>query len=99
MPKPAKDVAAGLRKKGFQSENSKDVHYRLYVNGKKTMVCTKISHGEKEIHDGLLGAMARQLKLSRKQFNDLVDCPLQQHEYLKILRDIGIIEPLTGETK
>src|SRR5579863_4648319 len=75
MPKRAKDVAGGLESKGFRRENSKDVHYRLYVDGKKTVIYTMISHGEKEIHDGLLGTMARQVKLSRRQFNDLIDCP------------------------
>lgn len=36
---------------------------------------TKISHGETEIGDGLIMAMSRQLKLSKSQFQDLVNCP------------------------
>ncbi len=92
MPKPAKAVAASLEKKGFRSENSKDIHYRLYVDGKKTIVYTKISHGEKEIHDGLLGTMARQVKLTRKQFNALIDCPLNLDDYVKILITAGVVK-------
>ncbi len=91
MPKAAKDVAASLLKKGFQRRNSGDVYYRLYVDGKKTIVYTMISHGEKEIHDGLLGAMARQVKLSRKQFNDLVDCPLALEQYMQLLQKQGVV--------
>lgn len=67
MPKAAKDVAAGLERKGFQLRDNDHSFYHLYVDGKKTMIFTKISHGEKEIHDSLLGAMARQVKLNRKQ--------------------------------
>ena len=92
MPKAAKDVAAGLEKKGFHRDNSKDVHYRLFIDGEKTIIYTMISHGEKEIHDGLLGTMARQVKLPRKQFNDLIDCPLAFDEYVNILRKAGHVE-------
>ena len=95
MPKNAKDVAAGLEKKGFLRENSKDVHYRLYVDGKKTIVYTMISHGEKQIHDGLLGTMSKQVKLTRKQFNDLIDCPLKLEDYVEILRKSGTVAPAT----
>jgi predicted RNA binding protein YcfA (HicA-like mRNA interferase family) len=91
MPKRAKDVAAGLEAKGFRRENSKDVHYRLFVDGKKTIVYTMISHGEKEIHDGLLGTMARQVKLTRKLFNDLIECPLTFDEYIMRLRKAGVV--------
>ncbi len=59
--------------------------------GKKTMIYTKISHGEKEIGDPLLSAMARQLRLTRNQLNDLIDCPLQYGDYVKILTDAGVV--------
>lgn len=93
MPRPAKKVAAALEKKGFRRDNSKDIYFRLYVDGKKTVVWTKISHGENEIHDGLLGAMARQVRLTRKHFNELLDCPLQHEDYVKILAASGVIIP------
>jgi hypothetical protein len=34
----------------------------------------------------LLSLVARQLHLSAKQFNDLIDCPLTYEEYLTILK-------------
>src|SRR5690606_28100550 len=61
MPRPAKSVAAGLRQKGFQPRENDHTFYHLYVSGKKTIISTKISHGEKEIGDKLLGVMARQV--------------------------------------
>jgi predicted RNA binding protein YcfA (HicA-like mRNA interferase family) len=92
MPKSAKAVAAALQKKGFIKSDSKDVYYRLYIGGKKTQIFTKISHGEREIHDGLLGAMARQVRLTRKQFNELIDCPLQKEQYVQILVQANMVE-------
>jgi len=92
MPKAARDVAAGLQKKGFLLRESHHSFYHLYVDGKKTVIFTRISQGEKEIHDALLGAMARQVKLNRKQFNDLVECPLTLEEYVRLLQRDGAIE-------
>jgi hypothetical protein len=47
----------------------------------------------------LLGAVARQVKLTRKQFNDLVDCPLTSEECVKALRKAGAVETPKGESK
>ena len=92
MPKRARDVASGLQKKGFVAEHNDHVFYTLYVNGVKTAVYTKISHGEKEIVDPLLGVMARQLKIIKSQLVNLIECPLTQPEFLKILRAGGHIQ-------
>lgn len=86
MPKPAKDVAASLKKKGFVPSNSDHIKYYLHVGGRRTVIRTKVSHGEKEISDNLLSLMARQLKLTRKQLMDLVDCPLSFSDYVKHLQ-------------
>lgn len=88
MPHKVKDIHAALTSKGFQVRESKDRMYHLYSNGKKTPIWTKISQGEKEIHDNLLATMARQqLKLSRKDFDRLIECPLSQEEYERMMRD------------
>jgi hypothetical protein len=60
MPRDAKEIGAGLQKKGFVPRENDHTFYHLFVNGKKTVISTKISHGEKEIGDKLLGMMARQ---------------------------------------
>jgi len=91
MPREARDVEAALQKKGFKRREGKDAYYHLYVDGKKTPIFTKISHGEKEIHDGLLGAMSRQMQLSKRQFGDFVDCPLTMEAYILLLRQSGKI--------
>jgi hypothetical protein len=89
MPKSAKTVGASLLQKGFHSHGGDHIHYSLYVDGVKTIVRTKISHGEKEIDDNLLSLMARQVKLNKKQFADLIDCPLSHEQYVKHLREGG----------
>jgi hypothetical protein len=91
MTKSAKDIAAGLLKKGFVARESDHTFYQLSVDGRKTVINTKISHGEKEIGDPLLGIMARQLRLSKRSFLELVDCPLSLLEYIRLLRENGHI--------
>lgn len=87
MPKPVHAVSAALLKKGFQARSSHHTFYHLYVDGKKTLVFTKISHGEREISDSLLKLMARQLRLSRAEFIRLIECPLSAQEYLRLLHE------------
>jgi hypothetical protein len=91
MPRSARAVAAGLREKGFRDRENDHTFFHLYVDDKKTIVSTKISHGEKEIGDTLLALMARQVKLSRKQFLDLVDCPLTLAQYIELLQSAGVV--------
>ena len=51
-----------------------------------------MSHGaDRDIDDHLLGRMARQLYLSRRQFDDLIDCRLSQADYEAMLRRDGFI--------
>lgn len=92
MPRKVRDVEAALIKKGFQRRESKDAYFHFWVDGKKTSLWTKISQGEKEIHDGLVAMMARQVRLKTRQFGELIDCPLSQTEYEGILRDAGHID-------
>lgn len=94
MPRPKSKVESGLLKKGFQ-ESEGDHHYFIYFtqDGKKTGVKTKTSHTKKmkDIPDNLLGQMAKQCYLAKQQFLDLIDCPLTQEDYEKILQVKAII--------
>lgn len=82
MPRKQADVERSLRSKGFiQSESHH--HFFIYhsIAGRKTPVKTKTSHAHREISDDLLGKMAQQVKLSKADFLDLVDCPLSREAY------------------
>ena len=91
MPKDARALIAGLTRKGFVRRENDHTFLHLHVDGRKTPIYTKVSHGAKDISDRLLGVMARQVRLSRQQFLALVDCPLAEAEYLRILRELHAI--------
>jgi hypothetical protein len=91
VPKSARDITAGLTKKGFVTRPGDHIFFHLLVDGRKTIVNTKISRGAKEVDDRLLGVMARQVRLNRRQFLDLIDCPLAFDDYVRILRASGAV--------
>lgn len=92
MPRKTRDIEGSLGKKGFKRKDTHHTFYHLWVDDKKTTIYTKVSHGSNEVPDPLLGQMAKQVKLTRNQFCELVDCSLTQEGYLAILRDAGHIE-------
>lgn len=55
MPRKQADVERALTRKGFEQSES---HHRFFIYhskaGRKTLVKTKTSHGQREISDGLL---------------------------------------------
>lgn len=69
MPRDRRDVERGLLAKGFVQTGG-DHHFFTYhtLGDLKTPVFTKTSHGAREIDDGLLGRMARQCRLTRREF-------------------------------
>jgi len=91
----AKDIDQALRKKGFRREmDGKHIHYFFSgSHGKKSGIFTLTSHGmgSTAIGDPLLGLMARQLHLTKKQFLDFIDCPLDEEKYREILHEAGLI--------
>ncbi len=79
-------VDTALQRKGFVKDNEgHHVYYYFYIEGKKTKIKTKISHGVSEISENLISLMSRQVKLKKKQFVDLVECPLTQQKYQRLL--------------
>ena len=53
---------------------------------------TFVSHGTKEYGEALIGEMKKQLRLTKKEFMDLIDCPMTKEKYLRILISKGHIE-------
>jgi len=85
-----RDIDAALQRKGFRCDPSGD-HVRYFFGD--THVNTKMSHGMggSSLGDDLLSRMARQLRLTKKQFLALIDCPLDESGYRAILEEHGII--------
>ena len=90
MPRDRRDMESGLTFKGFQQTEG-DHHFFVYytADGLKSPVRTKTSHGMHEIPDNLLGQMARQCRLTRAQFLQLVDCSMDRETYEQLLRQNG----------
>ncbi len=88
---PRDDVEASLKKKGFNQEEGDHRFYKLIVGGKYTGICTKTSRGKeyKSLGDNLVSQMARQLRLTTKEFVSLVDCTLSGPAYVELLREHG----------
>lgn len=94
MSRPTKKVARALTKKGFREQSGGDHHfYYLYVNGRKTIIATKISRGShKDISDRILKQMQNQLRLPYKEFNEYLNCTFSERDYKEFLSQQGIIE-------
>lgn len=80
-------------RKGFLLTESRHHRLRYYkLDGDRTNVVTIMSHGsDRDIDDRLLAKMARQLHLSRREFDELVDCSLSQADYEAMMRRDGFI--------
>lgn len=82
MPRKQNDVEKSLQIKGFRAREGDHNYFNYYSKaGKKTAVFTKTSHGAREIDDSLLSRMAKQCKLSNKDFGLLIECPLDRDTY------------------
>jgi len=51
-----------------------------------------VPKGRKPIGKGLYHSMALQLKLSTGEFDELLECPLIENGYKRILREKGVID-------
>lgn len=97
MPRKQSEVERSLQIKGFEKDGG-DHHYFVYyaMAGKKTRVFTKTSHGAREIDDDLLAQMAKQCRLSNRDFGLLIDCPMDRPAYEKRLIESGAVESSPG---
>lgn len=91
----SKNISSSLLKKGFSEDNNDHKKYKLLLDEKKTGIHTFVSHGTKEYGEGLIKAMRKQLHLSKREFIDLIDCPMTKEEYIQMLVEKGSIEQIS----
>lgn len=83
-------VIKSLLKKGFSQNTTHHKFYEYYLDGKQVLY-TKVSHGANhDLNKSLIGQMSRQCKLNKKDFTNLVNCPLSKEKYEEIIRKKGI---------
>ena len=94
MQRKQRDIESALEQKGFtrvEGDHSWFIYYAL--DGKKTPIKTKTSHGPggTSIGDPLLSAMAKQCSLTKKRFLELVDCSLDREGFEATVKKQGAI--------
>ena len=94
VPHKARVVESALLSKGFRRRNSKHRHLFYYMlDGGQSRIFTMLSHGSnRDTGDDLLAKMARQCRLTRREFDALVRCPLSREVYEPRLRDGGHLD-------
>ena len=85
------EIARSLKRKGFQEGNGDHIFLYLMIDGKRTGIRTKVSHGRKEYTGFLWNCLKDQLKLNNDQLDHLIRCSLTHDEYVGILKESGII--------
>ncbi|MCI2424433.1 hypothetical protein LM599_00100 [Candidatus Acetothermia bacterium] len=63
----------------------------LIVSGKK-ILRVHYSHGKGDIPEKVVNKIRGQLKLPKKDFKELADCPLTYKDYINVLKQKGIID-------
>lgn len=94
-PRRRHEVESALQKKGFKKSNRDHRKFIYYcLSGLKTSIWTKTSHGSghNDISPDNLRKMAKQCHLNKKQFNDLLDCPMNQKDFENTLKEKEIIK-------
>jgi hypothetical protein len=85
MPRKVRQVLSSLKAKGFCEDREGHHIFLIYEtrDGFRTEIRTRVSHqsGGGDISDSLLAAMARQVRLSRRDLEQLIDCPLSREGY------------------
>lgn len=92
MVRKASKVQGALLAKGFKMHEGTN-HRRFFFytsKGTKSGVNTSISRGsKKDIGKSLLSDMATECKLTNREFEQLVDCPMSREAYERLLGDRG----------
>ena len=91
MPLKKGDIKSSLKKKGFvEDKDGPHISYSYDIlNKKRTRIKTYVSHGRdsQDVDNKLIGFMARQVKLTNKDFKRLISCEMDQDEYEKVVRN------------
>lgn len=84
-------VSGALKKKGFSTTSGKHVVYSFVYNGKYQGIATHMSHNNQDIDDYLLGEMAEQLSISKKEMRELVECTFSENDLIEKYKRLGLL--------
>jgi hypothetical protein len=80
------EIEAALEAKGMERDESHHHMFRKTMAGVTTLV-TRVSHSGGDVDDGLAKMMGNQLCLQLKEFWNLIDCPLSEEDWEKIVAE------------
>lgn len=87
-----REVERSLESKGFERSPNKHNNFIYFTkSGKKSPARTGTSHSKKmkTIPDSIISEMAKQCKLTKAEFEDLINCPMSRDQYEQKLRERG----------
>ena len=84
------DVEKIFRKLALQVRSTGHRYGWLTVR-KKKILRVHYSHGKGDLPDKIMHKVRGQLKLSEKDFKDLIPCPLTLEGYLDVLKRKGLL--------
>lgn len=90
MSLKAKDVDKVFNKFDMRVKNGKDRYALFYYEG-RLILRTKRSLGKHKIDNKVRYLIRQQLKLSDTEFSQAIDCTLGRPDYVKILKNKGLI--------
>lgn len=90
MQLKVKEALAIFKKLKMNIREGRDTIATFYYN-KKLVVQTRVSHKRGDVGGDIPHFIRQQLKLNEEQFQDLKNCPLERTDYIKILKDKGVV--------
>ena len=88
---PVARVLNALLNKGFKRSETHHTMLWLVVEGRKTSIRTRISHGRRKAGEWLLAQVAKQLHLSRAELLRFIECALSCQDYAALMEERGHI--------
>jgi hypothetical protein len=85
------DIEKIFRKLDLKVRSTGHNYGWLIYKGKK-ILRAYYSHGKGDVPEKIANKIRGQLKLSQKDFRDLLGCPLTYADYITILKQKGLIE-------
>ena len=94
MVRDPRKVRQNLLKKGFvEVQGAKHVFYDFTPDGALTEIRTFMSRNNQDLNNTLLSAMKNQLGFdSMRDFLDLIDCPMSEEDYIRILKGKNLLK-------
>lgn len=86
----SREIERALLKKGFVRKDRKDRLYILMYDGQKSRISTILSHtSNMDYGDSLLSAVADQMKLSKRELLQFVECTMSGSTYAGLMIERG----------